>query len=163
MSARPRPEQAHCLGGRRAGGGGEQWRLSFHSLCDKQLGVVRAVCPGAVVPEELYCYPNGQRLCSLASPRAGAGRAKPRPLPGMVSKADCIQASAPGHGGCGRRQPCGGLVRVALRVALGGPRRSEAAPSSPRPSTSCLLPPAAGWCSERRQGRRGGGFRESCL
>ena len=70
--------QARCpgrRGGREAGkGGGRAAFLSTACACDKQLGVVGAVCPGAVVPEEPYCYPKRtERLCSLASP-GGCGR-----------------------------------------------------------------------------------------
>ena len=160
MSARPWPEQAHGLGRRRAGGGGEQWRLSFHSLCDKQLGVVRAVCPERWSLRSCIVTLMDRGCVLWPAPGLGQGGPSPAPCPGWSPR---LAASRPQPRGCGRLQPCGGLLRVALRVALRRPRRSEAAPSSPRPSTSCLLPPAAGWCSERRQGRRGGGFRESCL
>ena len=56
--------------GRGRAGRGEGWScFSFHSTGDKQLGVVKAVHSGAVVPEEPYCYPEFNRcLCSKPSP-----------------------------------------------------------------------------------------------
>lgn len=131
------------LPGEAAGGGGEQQRFSFHSLCDKQLGVVRAVCPGEVVPEELYCYPKWtERLCSL-----GVGQGGPSPAPhpgwslgpGRAPRQTASRPQPPGHRGCGSLQPCGGLVQV----ALSGPRGSERLLLRPLPTpfpAFCLRP-----------------------
>ena len=106
---------------------------------------------------------SGQRRCVLwPAPGGGPGRAKPGPPPGMVSgtgRAPWLTASRPqpppppppGKGAVGACSPAGGWSKWPSEwpsAVHGGLRGCSFLPSL---STSCLLPPAAGWCSERRQ------------
>lgn len=124
------------LPGEAAGGGGEQQRFSFHSLCDKQLGVVSAVCPGEVVPEELYCYPKWtETLCSLASPWGWAreGQAPPPARDGLWDQAGLHGGLHPGlsplvTGALGACSPAGGWSKW-HSVVHGGLRGRSFLPS----------------------------------
>lgn len=147
--------QARCPG---RWGGREGWGpccFSFHGLCDKQLGVVGAVCLGVVVPEETYCYPKWtERLCSLASPGAS-----PAPCPGWSlgpCRAPRLTAAGPqplGHQSGRSLEPCTGLAGVALSC----PQWSERSLLPPLPSPLHFLPVCLQprW-AVLREARRGG-------